>query len=113
MRARRLIEFVYVVLVPVAILSMMPNTANAWEDYHLDLINSDISAGYPAPLPAGYSFAGPTAGPIYPSCFYTVPILAVYQCPAVITDQPGSRVVYLPSNLTPGLLGGQPYLYHQ
>jgi hypothetical protein len=51
--------------------------------------------------------------PMYVGCFYTVPIQAVYQCPAAIAQQPGSQVAYLRVNTAAGLLGGQPWLYHR
>ncbi len=72
----------------------------------------DPSAGYSVPMPAAYPFAGGIVDPTCSACCYTVPILAVYQCPAVLADQPGSQVVYLRSDPASGLLGGQPYLYH-
>jgi hypothetical protein len=50
---------------------------------------------------------------MYIGCFYTLPIQAVYQCPAVLADQPGSQVEFLKVNTTAGLLGGQPWLYHR
>jgi hypothetical protein len=51
--------------------------------------------------------------PMYVGCFYTVPIQAVYQCPAALAEQPGSQVAYLRVKSTAGLLGGQPWLYHR
>jgi hypothetical protein len=51
--------------------------------------------------------------PDRPQC-YAIPILAVYQFPAVMARQPGSSVVWLQFQPDPmaGQLGGQPYLYH-
>jgi hypothetical protein len=51
--------------------------------------------------------------PMYVGCYYTVPIQAVYQCPAAISPQLGSQVMYLRVNMKAGLLGGQPWLYHR
>jgi hypothetical protein len=66
----------------------------------------------PAPIPAAYPFSGVIDDPTYSACCYAVPILAVYQCPAVLAGQPGSQVWYFRSDPVFGLLGGQPYLYH-
>jgi hypothetical protein len=69
-------------------------------------------AGYSAPMPPVNAFEGGIVGPMCPGCFYTFPILAVYQCPAVITAQPGSDVIFMHTYRANGLLGGRPYLYH-
>jgi hypothetical protein len=95
----------------VAIL-LAPGTASAGGLKNPGKNGSDPWAGYPAPITTAYSLPGVNIDPTYSACCYTVPIVAVYQCPAGLTGQRGSQVVYIRSNPAFGLLGGQPYLYH-
>ena len=101
-----------ILVLSLAILALMPGTASAGGHKDHGKNGNDPSAGYPAPMPAAYPFPGVIVDPTCSACCYTVPILAVYQCPAVLAGQPGSQVGYLRSDPTSGLLGGQPYLYH-
>jgi hypothetical protein len=107
----RLAKNASILVLAVAVM-LAPGTASAGGPNHLGEEGNGPWAGYPAPISLAYPFAGVTVGPTYPACCYTVPILAVYQCPAVLAGQPGSQVVYLRSDPICGLLGGQPYLYH-
>ena len=100
------------ILVFLAAVTLAPSAASAgWHKDHGKKGN-DPWAGYPAPISAVYPFPGVIVDPTCSACCYTFPIQAVYQCPAVLAGQPGSRVEYLQSDPMPGLLGGQPYLYH-
>jgi hypothetical protein len=63
-----------------------------------------MPTAYPPPV----AFAHPLGDP----WCYALPIQAVYQFPAVLANQPGAEVGWLEMNLRPGVLGGQPYLYH-
>jgi hypothetical protein len=62
----------------------------------------------------GFPTAWLTTAGVYPPgnpwC-YQIPIQAVYQFPAKLANQPGAEVGWLEVHPTPGLLGGQPYLY--
>ena len=112
MGARRLATIASALVLSLAILALMAGTASAgWHKDHGKKGN-DPWAGYPAPIPAAYPFPGVIVDPTCSACCYTFPIQAVYQCPAVLAGQPGSQVRYLQSDPMPGLLGGQPYLYH-
>jgi hypothetical protein len=98
-------------LVLLIALAMAPRTASAGGPNHPDQQGSDPTAGSILSMPSVYPYPGVVAHPTL-GCCYTFPILAVYQCPAVMAGQPGSRVVYLEPHPMAGLLGGQPYLYH-
>jgi hypothetical protein len=101
------------ILVLLVAVMLAPGTASAGGHEDHGKIGNGTSAGYAAPSPAGHPFPGAIVDPTYSGCCYTFPIQAVYQCPAVLAGQPGSQVVYLRSDPAAGLLGGQPYLYHQ
>ena len=101
------------ILVLLAAVTLAPGTAWAGGPEYPRKTGNDPSAGYSVPMPAAYPFSGNIVDPTCSTCSYTVPIVAVYQCPAVIAAQPGSQVVYLRSDSAYGLLGGQPYLYHR
>lgn len=107
----RLAKFASIMGLLAAVL-LAPGTASAGGPRHPGKNGNGTSAGYSVPLPAAYPFSGDFADPTCSRCFYTVPIQAVYQCPAVLVSQPGSQVVYLRSDSVYGLLGGQPFLYH-
>ena len=109
---RRLAMIASALVLSLAILALMAGTASAGGHRNHGKNGNDPSAGYSAPMPAAYPFPGVIVEPTYSTCCYTVPIQAVYQCPAVLAGQPGSQVVYLRSDPMYGLLGGQPYLYH-
>jgi len=100
------------ILVLLVAVTLAPGTASAGGPKHPGKNGNDASAGYSVPMPAAYPFPGGIAQPTCSTCSYTVPILAVYQCPAVLVGQPGSQVVYVRSDSAYGLLGGRPYLYH-
>jgi hypothetical protein len=73
-----------------------------------------LSAGSLMPGTAhGFDWTHPGSKGSDPSAGYTVPILLVYQFPAVLANQPGAAVPYLTPNPSQGLLGGRPYLYHR
>ena len=91
---------------------LAPDTALAGGNTYPGKNRKTPSAGYPAPIASAYPFGGAIGDPIYAGCCYTFPLQMVYQCPAVLVGQPGSRVVYLRPHPMSGLLGGQPYLYH-
>ena len=96
----------------LAILALMAGTASAgWHKDHGKKGN-DPWAGYPGPIPAVYPFPGVIVDPTCLARRKTSPIQAVYQCPAVLAGQPGSRVGYLQSDPMPCGLGGQLNLYH-
>ncbi len=100
------------ILVLLAAVTLTPGTASA-EGHECPCKNgNDPSPAYSVAMPAAYPFQGAIVDPAWSTCCYTVPIFAVYQCPAVIAGQPGSQVVYVRSDPAYGLLGGQPYLYH-
>jgi hypothetical protein len=109
---RRLATIASALVLSLAILALMPSAASAGGHKDDGKHGNDASAGLSAPMSAAYPFPGVIVDPTYSACCYTLPILAVYQCPAVLVDQPGSRVVYLRTDPAYGLLGGQPYLYH-
>ncbi len=100
------------ILVFLAAVTLAPGAASAGGYEHPGTNGNDPWAGYRAPIPAAYPFPGVIVDPTCSACCYTFPIQAVYQCPAVLAGQPGSQVRYLRSDPMPGLLGGQPYLYH-
>jgi hypothetical protein len=100
------------ILVLLAAVTLAPGTAFAGGLTHPGKNGIDPSSAYSGAMPAAYPFSGVVGDPTCPGCSYTVPIVSVYQCPAVIVDQLGSRVVYIRSDPAYGLLGGQPYLYH-
>ncbi len=112
MGVRRLATIASALVLSLAILALMAGTASAGGYEHPGTNGNDPWAGYPAPIPAAYPFPGVIVDPTCSACCYTFPIQAVYQCPAVLAGQPGSQVRYLQSDPMPGLLGGQPYLYH-
>jgi hypothetical protein len=101
--------FILVLLVAV---TMAPGKATAGGLEHPGKQVSDPAAGWPLSMPSAYPFPGVIADPATWGCCYTFPIQAVYQCPAVMASQPGSRVIYLGTDPMAGLLGGRPYLYH-
>jgi hypothetical protein len=78
---------------------------HGWRDNRAD--------GYTVPIQAVYQFPAVIAQQPTIPWGYAVPIQSVYQFPAVIANQPGADVSFLSSDPTCGLLGGQPYLYHQ
>jgi hypothetical protein len=93
-------------------ITFAPGTASAGDHKHPGKQGIDPAAGYTPSMRSVYRYPGIVADPSCSGCFYTFPILSVYQCPAVMANQPGSRVAYLGMNSIAGLLGGQPYLYH-
>jgi hypothetical protein len=93
-------------------VAMATGTAAAGEPEPPGKQGSDPAAGSSLSMPPVYAFPGVIAHPKDSGCCYTFPILSVYQCPAVLAGQPGSRVVYLEPHPMAGLLGGQPHLYH-
>ena len=112
MGVRRPATIASALVLSLAILALMAGTASAGGHQNHGEKGNDPWAGCPVPIPADYPFPGVIVEPTYSACCYTFPIQAVYQCPAVLAGQPGSRVGYLRSDPMPGLLGGQPYLYH-
>jgi hypothetical protein len=93
-------------------LMMAPGTALAGGHEHPGKQGIHPAAGHTPSMQPVYPYPGIVADSSYSGCFYTFPILSVYQCPAVVASQPGARVAYLEMNPMAGLLGGQPYLYH-
>ena len=83
------------VLVLLVAVALAPGTASAGGPKHAGKNGNDPSPGYPVPRPAAYPFPGISVDPTYSACCYTFPIQAVYQCPAVLAEQPGSQVGYL------------------
>jgi hypothetical protein len=86
--------------------AVMPAPAWAEEHKHHGWCGRSACLGPPTSLLT-------TAGvypPGNPWC-YQIPIQAVYQFPAAMANQPGAEVGWLRVNPTPGLFGGQPYLY--
>jgi hypothetical protein len=100
-------------LVLLGAVMLAPVTASAGGPKHPGKSGNDPTFGIPTPMPAANPFRGVFVNTTCSECCYTVPILAVYQCPAVIAGQPGSQVRYLRPDPRYGLFGGQPYLYHQ
>jgi hypothetical protein len=100
-------------LVLLVAVMLAPGMASAGEDKPQGKNGNSPLAGSPASTPAAYPFAGVIIDPSPSGCCYAVPILSVYQCPAVLVGQPGSQLIYVWRDPTLGLLGGQPYLYHQ
>jgi hypothetical protein len=72
MGVRRLATIASAVVLPLAILALMPSTASAWGHRHHDWMSFDASAGY------------------------AVPIQTVYQFPAPLVDQPGVNLPVAP-----------------
>jgi hypothetical protein len=105
------VKYASIVLLLSAVL-LVPDTASAGGNAYPGKEGHSLSAGYPAPMTSAYRSGGATVGPTYSECCYTFPIQMVYQCPAVLVGQPGSRVGYFHQHPTSGRLGGQPYLYH-
>ena len=99
-------------LVFLAAVTLAPGTASAGGPEYPRKNGYNPSAGYSAPMPAVDPYARAVVEPACSGCSYTVPIVAVYMCPASLVNQAGSQVVYLRPPLAPGLLGGRPYLYH-
>jgi hypothetical protein len=91
---------------------LAPGTASAGGQAHPGAYGNDPARAYSVPMPAAYPFTGVIVDPTCPGCCYAAPILAVYQCPAVMASQPGSQVEWHRTDPMAGLLGGQPYLYH-
>ena len=100
------------ILVLLAAATLAPGTASAGGPEYPRKNGYNPSAGYSAPMPAVDPYAGAVVEPACSGCSYTVPLVAVYMCPASIAGQRGSEVVYLRMNRAAGLLGGRPYLYH-
>ncbi len=100
------------ILVFLAVVALAPNTASAGDHNYPVISGFDPSPAYSVPMSSAYPLAGFISDPTCPACSYTVPILAVYQCPAALADQPGSQVIYMRTDPAYGLLGGRPYLYH-
>lgn len=100
------------ILIVLSAITLAPGTASAGGLKAPGKSGYDPSASYSVSMPAAYPFAGGIGDPTCSECCYTVPIMAVYQCPAVLVDQPGSPVVYLRSDSAYGRLGGRSYLYH-
>jgi hypothetical protein len=100
------------ILVLLIAVTLAPGTASAAGPEYLRNNGYIPSAGYSGPMPTAYPFSASVVDPTCSGCYYTFPILAVYQCPATLVDQPGSQVVYLQTDPAYGVLGGQPYLYH-
>ena len=100
------------ILVFLAAITLSPGTASAGGQTPPGKNGYDASAGYSVPMAKAYPFPGVIVDPTCLECSYTVPILAVYQCPAALGGQPGSQVEYIRTDPTYGLLGGRPYLYH-
>jgi len=100
------------IAVLLAAVMAAPGTASAGGQMPLGMNGNGPSPAYSIPMPAAYPFPGLIVDPTCPGCFYAVPILAVYQCPAVMTGQPGSQVEYMHVDPMTGVLGGRPYLYH-
>jgi hypothetical protein len=100
--------------IPVLLIAIIlaPRTVSAGGPTPQRENGNSPSAGYSAPMASAHSWPGAIVDPTCSACSYTVPILAVYQCPAVLVGQPGSQVRYLRSDPKYGFLGGQPYLYH-
>jgi len=73
---------------------------------------NDPAEGYAVPILAVYQFPGVMANQPTTASGYAVPIQTVYQFPAVMANQPEAGVRFLRPDLTSGLLGGRPYLYH-
>jgi hypothetical protein len=111
MGVRRLAKLASALVLSLASFALMPSTASAWGD-RPDWMNYDPSAGYAAPMPTLSQLNRFNVQSTGCACWYTVPIQAVYQCPAALTGQPSSQLVYLRSDPMFGVLGGQPYLYH-
>jgi hypothetical protein len=98
-------------LAAVAVLT--PVTASAGGDGYAGW-NAGPSTAYSAPITGRmYPLSGDYGYQLPTLWDYTVPIVAVYQFPAVIANQLGSEVGYLRTSPSFGRLGGQPYLYHQ
>ena len=100
------------ILVLLAAVALAPGTASAGGPEYPGKNGNDPSAGYSVPMPAAYPFPGVIVDPTCSACSYTVPIVAVYQCPAAVAI---SRVLKSSTSGRTrrfGLLGGQPYLYH-
>jgi hypothetical protein len=108
----RLIKNASILVLLLAVM-LASGTASAGEPKQHKENGNNPSAGNPAPMPAAYPYAGVIVDPTFPACCYTVPIVAVYQCPAKLVGQPGSPISYFRSDPRHGLLGGQPYLYHR
>jgi hypothetical protein len=100
------------ILAVLIAIALAPGMAWAGDPGVPGMTGTDLSAGYAPPMPPTTSWPSGISGPAIAGCSYTFPIWVVYQCPATIANQPGSRVVYLSINPRAGLLGGQPYLYH-
>jgi len=100
------------ILVLLANLMVAPCTAWAGGQNPTGQNGNHPVPAYSVPMPAAYPFPGFIGDPTCAGCCYTFPILAVYQCPAVLACQPGSQVEYIRSDTPYGLLGGRPYLYH-
>ena len=100
------------ILALLAAVTLAPGTASAGGPEYPRKNGYNPSVGYSVPMPAADPYAGAVVEPACSGCSYTVPIVAVYMCPASIVGQRGSEVVYLQANRAAGLLGGRPYLYH-
>jgi hypothetical protein len=100
-------------LVLLGAVLLAPGTASAGGPKHPGKSGNHPSVGMPTPMPVANPFPEVIVDATCPACCYTVPIQAVYQCPAVIAGQPGSQVRYLRPDPRYGLFGGQPFLYHQ
>ncbi len=100
------------ILVFLPALLLAPGTASAGGQYPRGNNGNDPAPVYSVPMPAAYPFPGFIVDSTCAGCSYTVPILAVYQCPAVIAGQPGSQVEWHRTDPMAGFLGGRPYLYH-
>ena len=100
------------ILVLLVAVMLAPGTVSAGGHTYSRQNGNDPSAGYLARCRQRTCTGRAIVDPAYSACCYTFPIQAVYQCPAVLAGQPGSRVVIPPVGPKSGLLGGQPYLYH-
>jgi hypothetical protein len=94
------------------VVALTPAATLAGDYIHHGWQSHDLWATAPGPSPAADPSSGIVAGLPPTAWCYQAPILAVYQFPAVMANQPGSPVAYLWTDPTCALLGGQPYLYH-
>ncbi len=100
------------ILVLLAAVTMAPGAASAGGPGNPGKNGGDPSPAYSMPMLAEYPPTGVFIDPTCFGCCYAVPIVAVYQCPAVLAGQRGSQVEWHRTDPMAGLLGGQPYLYH-
>jgi hypothetical protein len=101
------------ILALLVALMLAPGTASAGEDIYQGKNGNSPLALSRASAPAVNPFVGVIIDPSPSGCCYTFPILVVQQCPAVHAGQPGSQVTHVWRDPRFGLLGGQPYLYHE